>query len=104
MLYLIGLGILVFIYFVEVIIFAVVIINVRSYFKYLNQDTYNQLKIKLGLFIAFVLLFMLYRIMYFVLLQFEVFDGLDSIERNELLKFTYYVSVSVLIGLLIFIN
>lgn len=80
LLYKIGLLILVLIYFIEVVIFVVVIINVRSYFKYLNQETYDQLKLKLGLFIAFVLFFMLYRILYFVLLQFEIFDGNDGNE------------------------
>ena len=69
-LYIVGSALLVFIYFLEIIIFVVVIINVRRLFKYLDVEYYNLLKLPLGLFILFVLFFLVYRIGYFVVLQF----------------------------------
>ena len=100
--YIAGSAALVFLYFLEIIIFIVVIINVRKLFKYLDVEYYNLLKVPLGLFIIFVLLFMIYRIGYFIILEFQLLDQFNN--YVELLKFTYYVSVSVLIGLLSYIN
>jgi hypothetical protein len=59
---------LVILYFIEIVIFVVVIINVRRLFKYLDIETYNMLKVPLGMFIVFVLAFMVYRIGFFIVL------------------------------------
>lgn len=90
------------IYFVEIIIFIIVILNVRRLFKFLDRETYQKLKLPIGVFILFTIGFLIFRISFFIVLQFQLMG--ESIETKEVLKFLYYMSVILLISLLSFVG
>lgn len=101
-LYILGSIGLFIIYFVEIVIFVVVILNVRRLFRFLDSETYNKLRLPMGSFIIFTISFMFFRLGFFIILQFQL--DFHNQRMREVLKFTYYMSVTLLIGLLSYIG
>lgn len=71
-LYIVSSSLLAFIYFIEIIIFVVVILNVRRLFKFMDAEYYNKLRLPIGLFVIFTITFMFFRIAFFLILQFQL--------------------------------
>jgi len=66
LIYMLGSSCLTIIYLLEVGIFVYVFLDVRTLFKYLNPETYNQLKCSFGVYIFLVFTFLVFRVGYYI--------------------------------------
>ena len=67
-LYIVGSILLAVIYLLEILIFVVVILNVRRLFKFMDAEYYNKLRLPIGLFVLFMISFMFFRTAFFTIL------------------------------------
>jgi len=70
-------------------------------FKYLNPETYNQLKCSFGVYIIVIFTFLVFRVAYYILLQFDILTFVNyGVDIIQFLKTIYYFSVIIFIAII----